>query len=189
MNRLLIGACNDSLLLPCAVHASASPFSAIQLYQSGSLGTAVVMEHEIVLSNGPAASSTKIEDLLADLLLLTGAGSAWLRGYAPNAFEGTGFHLVSAEWRLPLHRLRRGLDTLPIFARDVSLALFTDAGWAGDEPFELSDMESTHVGLGAELRLEADLLFGASASFRLGYARGLDSRGLDHVYLLMAPPP
>ena len=59
------------------------------------------------------------QDLLADLLLLTGVGSAWLRGYEPGAFRGTGFHLLSGEWRLPVHRLRTGADTLPLFARDV----------------------------------------------------------------------
>jgi hypothetical protein len=129
------------------------------------------------------------QDLLADLLLLTGAGSAWLRGYEPNAFVGTGFHLLSGEWRLPLHRLRTGLDTLPIFARDLSLAVFADAGWAGNEAFEFADVSDTRVGVGAELRMVADLLFGASASLRLGYARGLGEGGIHHAYLLMAPPP
>jgi hypothetical protein len=129
------------------------------------------------------------QDLLADLLLLTGVGSAWLRGYEPGAFTGTGFHLISGEWRLPIHRLRMGADTLPIFARDVAMALFADAGWAGDQTFEIADFEDTRVGIGAELRMTADLLFGASASFRLGYAYGLGDRGIHHAYLLMAPPP
>ncbi len=129
------------------------------------------------------------QDLLADLLLLTGVGSAWLRGYEPGAFSGTGMHLLSGEWRMPLHRLRTGADTLPVFARDLSMALFTDAGWAGDESFELADIGDTRLGVGAELRMTADLLFGASVSLRLGYAYGLGEQGVQHVYLLMAPPP
>lgn len=129
------------------------------------------------------------QDLMADLLLLSGVGSAWLRGYEPGAFSGTGFHLISGEWRLPLHRLRRGADTLPIFARDVSMAIFGDAGWAGDRTFEVADIRDTRVGVGAELRMTVDLLFGASASIRLGYAHGLSDQGIHHAYILMAPPP
>ena len=129
------------------------------------------------------------QDLVSALINLTQGGATWLRGFASDAFSGTAFHHLTAEYRLPLWRVRQGLETLPLFARDLSLAVFSDVGFIGEAPLDVDAWRDVHAGVGAELRITTDLLFGASMRFRLGYARGIGRRGEDQVYLLLAPDP
>lgn len=127
------------------------------------------------------------QDLLSDLLNQTSAGAAWMRGFAPDAFAGHAFFLATAEYRLPLLRVRSGLSTLPVFLEDLGLAAFTDIGGATFDAAFPDD--ALHVGVGLELRFRLDISYGLLADFRVGYARGLGADGIDHVYLLMAGIP
>lgn len=132
------------------------------------------------------------QDLLVDLFNQSQEGAAWLRGFPPYAFTGTTYHLVNAEYRLPLWRARRGLDTLPFNLRDLHGALFADAGLtytAGTDGPLWRALRQTHVGLGVELRADLDLFYGLPVTVRVGYARGLDGEGTDQVYVLLAPAP
>ena len=129
------------------------------------------------------------QDLLTSLINLTQVGSTWLRGFAPSAFSGTAFHHLTGEYRLPILRVRRGVDTLPIFVRDLAFAAFGDVGVIGEAPLSHEAWRDVHVGLGAELRVTTDILFSVPLRFRLGYAHGFGARGEDQVYLLMAPDP
>ncbi len=129
------------------------------------------------------------QNIFSDLVNLTQAGATWLRGFAPNAYVGTAYHLLSTEYRLPLMRARTGLETLPVFVRDVAGALFVDTGLAYSDPFDLDTFERLRVGVGAELRTELELFFGLTTSLRLGYGYGLGPDGGGQLYLLMAPPP
>ncbi|MCA9516268.1 MAG: PD40 domain-containing protein, partial [Myxococcales bacterium] len=67
------------------------------------------------------------QDLLSDLLNQVNAGSVWLRGFEPGAYNATSYTLGSLEYRLPLWRVRKGLDALPVFLEDLTLAAFSDA--------------------------------------------------------------
>ncbi len=126
------------------------------------------------------------QDLLSDLLRETSAGSAWLRGFAPDAFQGTSFGLWTTEYRMPLVRIRRGLGTLPLAVGDLGLAAFADVGGATAS----NDLAGAmRVGVGGELRLRIDLFFGLVQDLRLGYAHGFGVGGTDHVYFLMAGAP
>jgi hypothetical protein len=125
------------------------------------------------------------QDLLADLLNQTSAGAVWLRGFPENLLAGTRFGLLTGEWRFPLLRVREGLDTLPLALWDISAAVFVDAGGASDGNL----LESLHVGLGGELRLGVDLIYGLFRGLRVGLARGLGPDGITHVYVLMGPSP
>ncbi|PKN58726.1 MAG: hypothetical protein CVU56_03980 [Deltaproteobacteria bacterium HGW-Deltaproteobacteria-14] len=129
------------------------------------------------------------QDLLTDLLNQTNAGAVWLRGFDVGAFTGTSYAMLTAEYRLPLWRPRRGLATFPVFLGDVSLGVFCDAAVIGDEPFTGALFDHPKVGLGAELRWTMDLFYGFAVGLRLGYARGLGPDGTDQVYVLMAPLP
>ena len=129
------------------------------------------------------------QDIVSDLLRQTHAGPVWLRGFAERAFSGPWYHLGTVEYRFPLFRWRRGLDTLPVFARDVSAALFSDIALVAPEQGVRVSNQDVHAGVGAELRLTTDLLFGFSARFRLGYAYGIGAEGVHHVYVLLAPDP
>ncbi len=129
------------------------------------------------------------QDLVTAILNQSHAGAIWLRGFAPGALSGNQYHLLTAEYRLLLWRIRSGVDTLPVFFRDVSLAVFSDVGltWRGEPTAGV--FNGTRVGVGAELRLVTDLLFGFPARFRLGYAHGFGGSGQDAVYFIMAPNP
>jgi hypothetical protein len=129
------------------------------------------------------------QDILQDIIDGSQAGAVWLRGFRADAFRGTTFLLATTEYRLPLLRLRGGADTLPIFFRDLSFAVFSDAGLVTSDPLGRGRFDDLHVSLGAELRLGADLFFGLPLHFRLGYAHGFGDAGIDHVYLLMAAVP
>ena len=128
-------------------------------------------------------------DLVNDLLSQSHAGAVWLRGYPEQAFSGTSYHLATVEYRLPLLRWRRGLDTLPVFARDLTAALFSDVALVHTGDLAGDALDHVHAGFGVELRMITDLLFGFSATFRLGYAYGVGPGGFHHVYLVMAPSP
>lgn len=129
------------------------------------------------------------QDLVTAIVNQSHANAIWLRGFAPGAFSGTHHHLATVEYRFPLWRARSGIDTLPVFFRDLSMAVFTDVGliWRGEATGGV--FNGTRVGIGAELRMVTDLLFGVPARFRLGYAHGFGRKGLDAVYFIMAPDP
>lgn len=126
------------------------------------------------------------QDLLSDLLNQTAAGSIWLRGFPEGHLYGTRFGLLTAEWRFPLLRVRSGVDTLPIFVEDLSVAVFSDIGSAS---FDTNLGDDLRAGLGAEIRFRLELFYGLVSDFRLGYARGFGPFGVDQFYLLMASSP
>ncbi|MFT7582913.1 MAG: hypothetical protein ACI9MR_004599 [Myxococcota bacterium] len=86
-------------------------------------------------------------------------------------------------------RVRHGVETYPVFLRDLSMAVFSDVGATHfDGP--LTDLEEAlRVGAGVELRLGLNLFFGLDVDMRLGYSRGFSEFGEDQVYILMAPAP
>lgn len=107
----------------------------------------------------------------------------YLRGYDPWAFSGYAYALGSAEYRLPLCDIERGVLTLPVYAGRLHAAAFVDVGAAA---FSLSDIPSRlKVGLGAELRLDLMLAYYFPMTVRLGYARGLMAEGVDNVFLVL----
>ena len=128
-------------------------------------------------------------DLVNDLMSLAHAGAVWLRGFGEQAFSGTSYHLATVEYRLPILRWRRGLGTLPVFARDLTAAVFSDVALVHTDELDRRWAEHLHAGVGAELRMTTDLLFGFAAHLRIGYAYGVGASGLHHVYVLMAPTP
>ena len=126
------------------------------------------------------------QDLLNDLLNQASAGAVWLRGFDEGAFGGWRFGMLTGEWRFPLARIRDGLGTLPIFVEDLSAAIFSDVGGASWD----DDLGGALVaGVGAELRLHAELWYGVGYDFRLGYAHGFGEHGGDQIYFLMAGLP
>jgi hypothetical protein len=99
-----------------------------------------------------------------------------LRGFPSASVYGDWYYLGSAEYRLPLWWVDRGVGTIPAFARYLSGAVFLDAGLAFDDPATI-DPGQTLVGTGAELRGSVILGWGIPITGRLGYAFALNGSG------------
>jgi hypothetical protein len=99
-----------------------------------------------------------------------------LRGYKPMQFSGTNYNLLNVEYRFPILYVDRGLSTLPGFLRTLSGAAFLDWGGAYNELDLRDPWKSFHTGVGGELRVDFSLVYTDDTQFRLGLARGLDSK-------------
>jgi hypothetical protein len=124
-----------------------------------------------------------VRDPLQDAYFGYRYADVYLRGYDPWAFSGYAYALASAEYRLPLCDIERGVLTLPVYAGRLHAAAFVDVGAAA---LSLSELPSRlKVGLGAELRLDLMLAYYFPMTVRLGYARGLMAEGIHNVFLTL----
>jgi outer membrane protein assembly factor BamA len=109
-------------------------------------------------------------------------GAFVLRGYEPGSFRGRTFILNSAEYRVPIIDLDLGIETVPVYLRNVAANFYIDYGGAFDD-FNFDELElfskgsliyspQLQTGLGAELWLSATLGYGLTTLFRVGYALG-----------------
>jgi hypothetical protein len=111
-------------------------------------------------------------------------GGVTLRGYQPVAIAGRSYLLSNLEYRFPIVNIDRGPSTLPVFLNRITGAAFVDYGSA----FDLIDNAAFKTGVGGELWFDSTLGYVASFTFRLGYAKGLASGGIDKVYFVAAVP-
>ncbi len=111
-------------------------------------------------------------------------GGVALRGYPVAIETGNYFLLGNAEYRFPIVNVDRGLSTLPIMLNRISGNVFFDYGSA------FNDLSSAAFksGVGGEIWVDTTLGYFASFNFRVGYARGLASSGIDKVYFVAALP-
>ncbi|MBM4386907.1 MAG: PD40 domain-containing protein, partial [Deltaproteobacteria bacterium] len=119
------------------------------------------------------------QDIFASLLNQEHLSSRYLRGYPENAFYGNKFYLFNVEYRFPLFYIFKGLDTLPLFFRNVHGAFFLDTGDA------FFDSTTVKYGAGAELRFDLTAMYQFPYHFKLGYAHGFSEFGGDFVYFLL----
>jgi len=106
----------------------------------------------------------------------------YLRGYPSFAIGGDRFVMLKSEYRFNLWDINRGIYTLPLFFQKLHGAVFFDAANAWETGFEVGD---TVKSVGAELRLDLVLGYYAYATIRFGYARGLDDKGENQIFLLL----
>ena len=111
-------------------------------------------------------------------------GGITLRGYPPVIVAGRSYTLGNLEYRFPIVNIDRGPSTLPIFINRISGNVFLDYGSA----FDVLDSAEFKTGTGGELWFDSTLGYIAAFTFRLGYARGLSSGGIDKVYFVAAVP-
>jgi Tol biopolymer transport system component len=105
---------------------------------------------------------------------------ARLRGFPRRV--GDKLSVVQLEYRALVTRINRGLQTLPVFARRLHAAVFTDIGDAWSGTLQLSRIG---VGVGAELRFDWSSDYGRELTLRLGVAQGLTQDGQFQWYLSM----
>ena len=110
-----------------------------------------------------------------------------LRGFPTAVVYGDSYYLGSAEYRLPIAHVDRGIGALPFFGRYLSASAFVDAGNAFDELSEPA-LTGVKVGTGAEVIGTAILGWGIPVTLRVGYAFGVVGDGgiapgsLDGLY-------
>lgn len=88
-------------------------------------------------------------------------GCSLLRGYGVAAARGRYYARATAEYRIPLADVDRGIGTLPVFMTRVGLIPFVDVGNAWTDP---TDVRNVIVGSGSALVF----------SFRMGYGEGIN---------------
>ena len=111
-------------------------------------------------------------------------GGIVLRGYPTVAEAGRSYALANAEYRFPILNIDRGPSTLPFFLNRITGTVFLDYGSAFDDAFTAK----FKTGTGAELWNDFTIGYIQSFTFRLGYARGLASGGLDKTYFVATIP-
>jgi hypothetical protein len=122
-----------------------------------------------------------IVDTVRDVLI---QGGITLRGYPSVIVSGRSYALGNVEYRFPIANIDRGPSTLPFFVNRVTGNVFFDYGSAFDE-LKSAAFKS---GTGAELWFDTTLGYIEAFTFRIGYARGLASGGIDKVYFVAAVP-
>ncbi len=121
------------------------------------------------------------QDIVSDLLYGGGVNGLYLRGYPPYAARGRQYHYASLDYRLPLWRIRRGIETYPIFLQDLHLNLFGN----GAAAFNTLDFDEILWGTGAELKLSFLLAYATQHTLSLGVAHGFREPGGFGVYVLL----
>ena len=111
-------------------------------------------------------------------------GGITLRGYPSVIESGRSYALFNAEYRFPLVNIDRGASTLPFFVQRINGNVFLDYGSA----FNDASLAEFKTGSGAELWFDTLLGYVLAFTFRLGYAHGWASGGLDKVYFVAAVP-
>jgi Tol biopolymer transport system component len=111
--------------------------------------------------------------------------SIYLRGYPVNAFRGSKAALASLEYRFPIKEIELGWSSAPVFFRRFHGAVFAEAGNAWDDTFHSDDLKRS---IGAEIRLDTDLVYQFPITLRLVITKGLDERGESKVYLSLWMP-
>ncbi len=111
-------------------------------------------------------------------------GGFALRGYPTGVQAGSQYALFNAEYRFPIVNIDRGMSTSPFFLNRLSGSAFIDYGSAFDD----AGNAKFKTGTGAELWFDTLLAYYVAFQFRLGYARGLASEGIDKVYFIAAVP-
>jgi len=127
------------------------------------------------------------QDTLA--LLLNGASSEGifdrrkyaLRGYKEGLPQliGRRAQLLSAEWRIPIQRVERGVMTPPVGIMQWFGSVFAEAGSA-----YRNSPDTYYSSAGIEITADINVFYNLLLRTRVGYAHGFDSEiGDDRLYL------
>ena len=121
------------------------------------------------------------QDIVADMMANTGIGGTYLRGYPPTAMRGRQYYFGTADYYFPIWRIRRGVQTFPIFFKD----LYADVFGNGAVAFDSFDPNAFLWGAGGELRLTTTLSYYVDFTMILGAAYGFQDPGGFGMYFLV----
>ena len=103
-----------------------------------------------------------------------------LRGFRPGTQFGTHATFFSAEYRIPILEVGRGIGTIPFFLERLTLAPFVDVGKAYTYGWNSAEILA---GVGIETRAHIVLAQGIPSELRLGYAKGIGNLGVHQLIL------
>jgi hypothetical protein len=109
-------------------------------------------------------------------------GGIVLRGYPIVVEAGRYYALFNGEYRFPIVNIDHGTSTVPLFLNRINGNLFVDYGSAFDD----AQTAKFKTGVGGELWFDVALGYVVGFTFKLGYARGLASQGIDKAYFVAA---
>ena len=122
------------------------------------------------------------QNILLDLLSQAGLYGSYLRGYPPAAFSGEVAHLLTAEYRLPIWEIFRGLGTLPLFFERLTGAVYSDMALVYTDRL---DEEAFKATVGAEIQLRTQWFYALDLTFRVGYAHAVTPPESYQLYVVM----
>ncbi|HEU0032504.1 MAG TPA: hypothetical protein VFQ53_17855 [Kofleriaceae bacterium] len=124
------------------------------------------------------------QDVVQSIIDSTRAGvTGYLRGYPGRTVAGNQFHLLNLEYRQELLQIERGLGTLPIYVRRLTIAGLSDIGTAFDTTFQYD--RNFRMSVGGALRLDAFFGYFVPGTFEVGVARGLTQQGITEGWFLL----
>lgn len=121
------------------------------------------------------------QDVVSDMLYGTVMGGTYLRGYPPLAKRGRQYHFATADYYFPIWRIRRGIQTFPIFLKDIYADVFGNGGAA----FNDFDFGQFLWGAGAELRLKFVVGYHLPFTLIVGSAYGFQEPGGFSTYFMV----
>lgn len=119
------------------------------------------------------------------LINLAQLGGVALRGYPEFTVAGDRFQLLQTEYRIPITRVLRGPETVPVFFDRIYGSVFFDYGNAYFGALNLNDFRK---GTGVELLMRFTLGYVEPYTLRLGFAYGLDQDGGPQFYINFGRP-
>jgi hypothetical protein len=139
---------------------------------------------DLVRPGGFSLGGVPPQDIVRSIIESARFGiTGYLRGYPARTVFGNQFHLMNLEYRQELVQIERGLSTLPIYIRRLTIAGLADAATAFDDGFQLR--RDLRYSLGGALRLDAFFGYFIPGTFEVGYARGLTSQGVGETWFLL----
>ncbi len=137
-----------------------------------------------VRGGGFSLGSVPNQDIVRSIIDTIRVGfTGFLRGYEPRAVQGNQFHLLNLEYRQELLQIERGLGTLPIYFRRISIAGLSDVGTAFDNQLDID--RNVKASVGGALRLDAFFGYFVPGTFEIGYSHGLTSDGVGEGWFLL----
>jgi Tol biopolymer transport system component len=139
---------------------------------------------DLVRAGGFSLGGVPPQDVVRSIIDSARFGSTgYLRGYPNRTVVGNQFHLLNLEYRQELLQIERGIATLPIYFRRITIAGLADAGTAFDTEFDAD--RHLKNSLGGALRFDAFFGYFVPGTFEIGYSRGLADGGIDEFWFLL----
>jgi hypothetical protein len=110
-------------------------------------------------------------------------GVAALRGYPPDAFSGSRYHLLKLNYRFPIWFAEAAYGTIPLFLKNIQASVFSDNVLISYAEFNREDWRAS---VGAEIGWVFTIGYYQQIALRTGYAYGLMDQGIHEFILVVS---